>query len=282
MKYDSRTIFILFCFFMLCATPVWFTPEVRSALLEYKEAFIALTVAIVGAISGAFGAQYLNEQNQHRIALTHEMRNTNAAIITTFSIFNSVLNLRSQHIEKFRDNFYITKGNLEILFREEGPGQTISLQIPVPSLQPIAFQTETLRNLIFDKISPLSRPLALTNIIGETLDSLNLAIEQRNEMIARLQAAPQQLKVPLYLGYELPEGGVDNTYADTVDMMHSSTVDVMWFTKRLCLDLIKHAEHLKRELKDSSIRIARPLFESIDPVYLPKDERYQDWLKNFV
>jgi bifunctional pyridoxal-dependent enzyme with beta-cystathionase and maltose regulon repressor activities len=65
----------------------------------------SLVGALAGAGAGALAAQHIVERSKLRDELLREMRNTNAAIALAFSVTNTFLALKHQHIKALKENF---------------------------------------------------------------------------------------------------------------------------------------------------------------------------------
>ena len=64
-----------------------------------SDIFIVIISTLVAAFAGAYGAQYIVERNRKKEVFLKEIRNTNAAIAVAFTISNSFLSLKQQHIK---------------------------------------------------------------------------------------------------------------------------------------------------------------------------------------
>ena len=67
--------------------------------------FLTLTGTFIAAFAGAYGAQYIIEKIKKKENLIKEIRNTNAALTTAFSICNTSLSLKKQHVKSLKENF---------------------------------------------------------------------------------------------------------------------------------------------------------------------------------
>jgi len=67
--------------------------------LEIKEFFnsvffTAIAGSLAGAFAGAYGAQRIAERAKYRDQLLKEMRDTNAAIMVAFGVFNTLFSIK--------------------------------------------------------------------------------------------------------------------------------------------------------------------------------------------
>lgn len=257
--------------------------------------FTAIAGSLAGAFAGAYGGQRIVERGKNREELLKEMRNTNAATMLAFSICNSLLAMKSQHIKALKENFDRQKAELldhqskrasgqigkEVIFEFQADFQTLS----IPSL-PIVI----LQNQIFEKLSLTGRPLILLTTLNQTLDSLKASLEKRNQLIESYKASSpitEEILVPLYFGLPYKGGHINQDYPATIDAIYSQTNDGIFFSCLLCKDLVSHGEKTASQYdtnyKKRNITINKPDFSKAEKADLmPKDEDYADWFKMFV
>lgn len=254
---------------------------------------IAFVGGLTGAVGGALGAQYIAERMKRREERIREIRNTNAAIMTCFSICNATLMVKKQHVEPMRIEFEKQKENLKLFMQSNAAGNGLKNQVyemtadlrlfPAPVV-PI----DTLKTLVFEKISAYGRPLALVSVLEQSLTGLAQAIAHRGRLIQRFQsnAIPKERFAHHYFGLRQVSGETDQEYSDTVSVISSYTDDVAFFSSLLCQDLIKHGEKVRA-------LVAKPSDKSVPKVskadfsgpkakgLLPSDKNYADWLAGF-
>src|SRR5688572_11106793 len=86
-----------------------------------------LAVAFVGGLTGAFGgalgAQHIAERARRREDMLRELRLTNAAIMASFSICNSALVVKDQHVQPMFTRFEKDKADLGEFYRRRAAGE---------------------------------------------------------------------------------------------------------------------------------------------------------------
>ena len=65
----------------------------------------ALFGSLMGAFAGAYTAQYIARRNELNERYSEEIRNINAAITLTYSIFNSFAQLKLQYVSELYFNY---------------------------------------------------------------------------------------------------------------------------------------------------------------------------------
>ena len=260
----------------------------------FNSAFvIAFVGGLTGALGGALGAQHIIERGSRRTELLRELRNTNAATMVGFSIVNAALALKNQHVRPLFEKFHADKAALAKfeVDRAAGrlsPGAQFTLVTDLRSFPAPVVPIDTLKTLVFDKISAQGRALALVSVIEQSLVGLHNAIRQRDEMCRRFQsgAVPSQQLPNYYFGRPL-QSGTNQEYPDLVDAIHEYVDDLAFFAALLCEDLNSHGEALRTTLADKFWKEA-PKATAADfsgprkSGLLPPDANYADWLKAFA
>ena len=256
----------------------------------------ALVGSLAGAFAGAYVAQRIAERNKTREELLKEIRNTNAAIMLSFSICNSLLALKKQHVKSLKEDF---KSSLaEFLeqsrkFQKTGEiqgGSPYHFKADLQSLPTSQLPTETLQKQVFEKLSVGGRPLSLVTSLIESTTLLNGSIEKRNQLIEQYKAtsAVKDPKFVLrYFGLPYGDGQINLDYPDTIDAIYNYTNAGIFFSHLLCGDLNQHGKVLSAEFKKrfgkGAPRVNEADFEKPKAAgLLPGNEGYSDWLNAFV
>lgn len=254
---------------------------------------IAFVGGLTGAIGGALGAQYIAERMKRRGELLRELRSTNAAIVTCFSICNAALMLKHQHVKPMHDEFEKQKAESDDLYRKRAAGEmpgkhshqfTADMRtFPAPVVP-----MNTLKTLVFERISAYGRLLALVSVLEQSLVGLTRAIDHRDRLIQRFQSGtiPKEIFAHHYFGLKQTNGDTNQEYSDTVAAIFSYVDDVAFFSSLLCGDLIKHGKHVRAMLAKSSDksvpRVSKADFSGPKSKgLLPSEENYADWLQGF-
>jgi hypothetical protein len=103
--------------------------------------------------------------------------------------------------------------------------------------------------LIFDRINAQGRALALISLIDNAATGLRHTSAKRDSLIAMFKANPPAPDIlPLiYFGEKLPSGHTHREYADIVEVVHSYTDDLIFFSADLCDELVKYGQALRAE-----------------------------------
>jgi hypothetical protein len=254
---------------------------------------IAFVGGLTGAIGGALGAQYIAERMKRREERVREIRSTNAAIMTCFSICNTALIIKHQHVEPMRSEFEKQKADLEMFKVRQAEGKSLPDQVHQVTADFRQFSApivpiDTLKTLVFERISVYGRPLALVSVLEQSLTGLTQAIGHRGHLIQRFQsgAIPKERFAHHYFGLRQASGETDQEYSDTVSVIASYTDDVAFFSALLCQDLVKHGEEVRAlvaKLTDKSVpRVSKADFSGPKAKgLLPSDKNYADWLSGF-
>lgn len=264
-------------------------------LLANSEFATSLVGALAGAFAGATAAQRMAERSKLREELTKEIRNINAGITIAFSIVNTMLALKKQHVrglkaayddECARFDTYVAKLKSDKALK----GEVFHLQMDFRSLPQILPPASTLQSLVFERISVTGRPLSLTASLLEAIEHLNDSILRRNDLIADFKkGGGSSLRADLkdmYLGLPDADGNVNQEYRDTISAIASHTDDAIFLGNLLCTDLRKYglevAERFSHLFRDAAPRVTEVDFATArESGLLPNDEEYSTWFTAF-
>lgn len=254
---------------------------------------IAFVGGLTGALGGALGAQHIIERAGRRAELLRELRNTNAATMVGFSIVNAALALKSQHVQPMFEKFQADKTSLSEFKAELSAGRIPQgTQFPfvadLRSFPAPIVPIETLKTLVFEKISAQGRALALVSVIEQSLVGLHAAVGHRDALCRRFQSgAILSEQIPYYY-FGLPlTSGTNQEYPDLVTTIHEYVDDLAFFAALLCEDLNSHGEVVrtaftekfgKKAPKSAAADFSGPRKSGL----LPPNKNYADWLKAFA
>lgn len=258
----------------------------------------AFTTSLIGALAGAYAgaraAQRITERSKDREQLLSQIRTTNAATMVAFSVCNAGLAVKKQHVQSMYEEFVRAKAELEAFRQQRATGQRQGnaeyrfvadmKTFPSPSA-PI----ETLKDLVFHRISAYGRPLALVAVLEQSFAGLKEMIAKRDALIHRFTsgAVPKELLPKYYFGMPLPSGDTNQEYPDLIEGIHSYVDDIAFFSSSLCADLVAHGNRAhalftkqfgKGAPKVSTADFAGPRKQGL----IPPDAQYADWLKAFA
>lgn len=254
---------------------------------------IALISACAGAIAGALGAQRIADRSKRRDELLTELRSTNAAMTVAFSVANTALTLKKQHVQPMHEMFVSDKARFSALIVQRVPSGSLAGREPqfLLDLRRLAFPEfpmETLRSLVFEKISVQGRVLALVSSLGQATSGLRDSLARREKLIqefADSQGAGSALAYR-YFGIQTTSGNTYQEFSDLVDSIHSYTDDIAFFGQLLCSDLERHGERVQAALIKAGRKDA-PKVSKVDFTQahssglMPSDSKYSDWASAF-
>ena len=255
----------------------------------------SLIGALAGAFAGAVAAQRTADRSKQREELLREIRNTNAAIAVAYVICNALLGLKKQHVKDLKERFdtqnaarlefMLKRKNGKIPSNAEFVFEADLMSIQVPATLP----TDTLRALVFDRLSLVGRPLTLVMTVTHTVQSLNDSLAKRNNLIESYKSKfsdDNQGFIPLYFGLPYGDGHINLEYPGTIEAISSQTDDGIFFSNLLCKDLQEHGKYLsdafKKKFKKGSSHVTEVNFATdAASGLMPDEKKYADWVKAF-
>lgn len=254
---------------------------------------IAFVGGLVGALGGALGAQHIIERSNRRSEIVRELRSTNAGIMVSFSIVTAALALKKQHVRPMYEKFNAHKAEFE-LFKQAHLAGRIPRNTQFPFLAdlnsfpaPLA-PIDTLKDLVFEKVTAQGRALALVSVIEQTLVGLRDSVAHRERLIEKFKSGdiPNEHVPYYYFGLPL-QGGTNREYPDLIQVIHEYLDDLAFFSMLLCEDLAAHGNSI-RSVFSKKYGKGAPKVSSVDfsspkkAGLIPAEELYSDWLKGFA
>lgn len=253
----------------------------------------ALFGACAGAFAGAYVSQRIIERGKRKNDLRGELRSTNAAIMVAATICNSYLGFKKQFARPLLQNFEQSKqallayAELRKAGRADVPQHHFQAELHDFSLPLVP--VETLKDLVYTKLSLVGRPLSAVAHVEQSVTGLISVMDKRRQFAERVQsgAVPDQQLPNYYFGLPLPSGHRDETYPDLVSAIDSYANDIIAFSHYLCDDLIAHGNRVRAAyVKDYGTKI--PKVTTIDfsgpraSGLFPPDDEYAAWSAGFV
>lgn len=273
----------------LAALVPWFTWENIKSFLNS-----GFTTALAGAFAGAWAAQRIAERGKLREELEREIHNTNAGITLAFSVANTMLALKKQHVRELKDSYdrdcqRFKETSAAIAAGKLTPDTHFSLAADLRNIPVLSPPATTLQEVVCSRVSVVGRPLSLAVEITESAQNLNAAIVGRGNLIEAFKAGnlPEGATVEkMYLGIPYRVGHVNQEYGDLVRAIALYTDDTIFFSSLLCQDLRAHglrtAEKYRTRLKKEPPRVSETSFkEAKESGLMPADDEYVSWLKGF-
>jgi hypothetical protein len=211
-----------------------------------------------------------------------------------FSAFNVAAAFKKQHVQPMYDKFNQVNAELQTVQKERATGQRqgnaeFVLDADFRLFAAPSAPIETLKELVFNKISAQGRPLALVAILEQSFNGVKDAVMKRDALAQRFEsgAITQNLLAKCYFGIRLPSGHTNHEFPDLVAAIHSYTDDVVFFSSLLCTDLIEHGARVRTEFRKKYGEVG-PGMSTIDFSKLRKDgvippeAEYAGWLSAFT
>lgn len=256
--------------------------------------FTTISGTIFAAYAGAFGAQKIIQKSNNKEILLKEIRNTNAAIMVAFTICNFFLGLKKQHVKSLKDTFDKQKESL-VQFEQEyklgkiPKGNTFNFTADFETIPISPVPVDVLQTLVFEKISVDGRPLSLTTTLNQTATHLADSIKYRNQLIEKFRAnspLPDDFLVQVYFGMPDKNGHIDNSYPSIIEAIYHYTDSCIYFSTRLCQDLIEHGERIKKiyiEKYDKRVPTIKKLdfTQAEKEGLMPNSKDLEDWINMF-
>lgn len=230
--------------------------DVLPALLNLLESTaVSFFGALAGAGAGAWGAQRVIERTRRKEELLREIRNTNAAVMVAFTIANTALGMKSQLVKPMVDRFRADLERLKIHLSAPqpmgAPKAKFTFQADLQGFLAPSFPVDTLKTLVFDRISAYGKALSLVPLIENASIGLSRSIKERRVLIADFKNHPMDDAWALrYFGEKSPSGQTHREFADLTDVIASYTDDVIYFTGSLVEELVAHGQLLHKAFAD--------------------------------
>lgn len=255
---------------------------------------ISLLGAMAGATAGALAAHGIASRDFERNFLIEQIRFSNVAIMFSFSLCNSFIRLKDQSVSglyrKYSEDREMMnsdhQGNRSLNGR--GAGESY-FSADLTLLEMPAVPIEYLADYVFRRISLNGRPLAALSDLMESLGSLSSAISQRNEFISDIVSSEKKDSEDfpsIYFGLPYGRGHVSTLYPDLMDKILHNTNHCIFFSKKLCEDLMEYAiearEACRKLDKSIQVDVNSPNFsEAHEKGLMPDDHDYVGWLQAF-
>jgi hypothetical protein len=246
--------------------------------------------ALAGAFAGAVAAQRTAERNKSREELLREIRNTNAAIILAGGVCNVLLALKSQHVKRLKESYDAQQTELLEFERKKNAGElqrnvSFLYEPNLNTFQQGPISMDTLRTIIFERLSIVGRPLCLLETLFQTVQNLEKSLAKRNTLIEgykNTEINKQDLSL-LYFGRPNGRGDVNCLYPDTIDAIYRQTEDGIESSYLIYKDLHEYGKQLsdtfKKKFRTDSPQISKFDIPPAVVGLMPDETNYADWIK---
>ncbi len=267
-----------------------------STITDYASGLLGSTLiisfasALAGAYAGAAAAQRQIERSRNREELLKELRSTNAAVMVSFTICNTALGVKKQLVLPLYERFIQDRAAFLAFLEQRRTGQRqgnapFVFTADLHEFQAPVLPTETLKHLVFDRISAFGKPLGLVSLVENAAIGLGAAVAKRSRLIERFaEHRPPESEWPWhYFGERLQSGHTHKEYADLVEVMHSYTNDVIFFSAQLCGELVEHGKAVRtgfnKRFGKGAPHVSEPDFSGPRKTGLfPPESDYSSWL----
>lgn len=264
------------------------TVEGIDALLHSSFA-IALVGALAGAYAGGMAAHRSMERSKARDELLREVRSTNAAIILAFTTCNTALALKKQLVAPMIERFRSERIAFQEFLAQRRTEQTLRnenyyIQADFVTFIAPFFPMEALRDVMYSRVGAQGKALNLVSQIDGAVTGLAGAVVERDKVIYSFRTQQPGLnELPFhYFGVTDAAGHTHREYADVLDITESYINDVIWFSAKLCEQLVGHGvkrnELFKERFGKDALKINEPDFSGPKELGLfPPDSDYSSW-----
>ena len=271
----------------------WFTWQGTKDF--FNSAFFTSALgALAGAWAGALAAQKIAKRDKHSDELVAKIRDTNAALAIVFSMVNSFLGLKKQHVKEMVDSHKEETVKVKELELRRRTGFTqgnmpYRFEAKMRTLEPMSAPTEQLFQLLLTKLTITNRPLSFAMMLTATLDRFNGAIKTRNALIQQFKAEDYPRGAALlHLYFGLPYAGshVNEEYPSVLYGIGSYLDDLIFFSKQLNDDLTAYGHELikryEKEVGKKDLRLSSTNFDTLEARGLiPDASKYESILSAF-
>lgn len=248
------------------------------------------TAALAGAFAGAMAARAIEGRASARDSLQQELRATNAAIMLAFLICSTAITLKVQFVKGIHDSYTELRRRHAAakLLRSKGT-PPFEFEFDLRDLVMPQFPVDALRAQMYEKVSTVGRPLALTSQIEGSIASLASTMLKRHELIERVRAKGSEdpIIIAQYLGEPYGIGHRSDEFPDSIESLSRSIDDVIFFSQLLVTDLVEHGNTIIAKLdkisKGHGEKVSEANFQTArDQGLLPDDSEYSNWTNGFM
>jgi hypothetical protein len=240
---------------------------------------IGVISTFIAAFAGTWGAQLLAERMASRRLLLSEIRATNAALGLVFTIANTYITTKKQHIQKLVQDYdaqvaarkaHAAGPNAGTPFAYRLEGQTL-----IPPFSPI----DELRQMLRERITPDGKAMILLTPLVQSIHGFTETALQLNAWIAEVKSLPDATKAAYFFGLPYAPGHVDDRYASFIKALNWQTDDCIAFSILIGRSLISYGERLVKRYGDEAPKISIANYDKAGGL-LPDMALYADWTKN--
>jgi hypothetical protein len=102
---------------------------------------------------------------------------------------------------------------------------------------------------VMERLSVSGRARGLVMMTLQSVERVNEVIQQRNELIKEIKQEPHDVWVRRIFGLPIEGRGIDEGYKDSMEGLSQYTDDVIYYTRELCLELMKHGKRTEERFR---------------------------------
>ncbi|WP_316185940.1 hypothetical protein [Bradyrhizobium sp. SZCCHNS30582] len=241
--------------------------------------------AAFGAFAGAFAASRAHNKR----TIVAELNALNAAHQLSIATANIVLALKRQSVGPLKpgiERLRMAYESHKTMVRAGSPLAPFRFELDMNSLTLPATPHVALEKMIFEKTLVRGRALAaLVSLVG-AIDSLDMSVKIRNEMVEERRTAQwnDQERLEFVLGLRSAAGIVDLRFPTNIEAITRYTDDCIFFAKTLATDLAEYANTLRWKASWFYYlripKIDEPNWSWAGGL-IPNEENYSNWLRGF-
>ncbi|MEI8714774.1 hypothetical protein [Mesorhizobium sp. ISC11] len=257
--------------------------------------FVPSVVGIAAAFAGSWGAQIAILRRERRREITANLNSLNESIALCFTIANSFMALKKQHLIGMVERFRATEARFEFFSNEQQARNeynevvnVFEFQAELHTLPLMKVQIDRLEKNVFEKLGLGMKSLALTVELAKAIELLNASIGERNNLIAKWYEGPRVSNDAMlfrYLGVKVRDGA-DEKYKQTLFAIETYCNDCIFFSMHLAQYLNEQANRVRRKHRHHVFwrlpKVAEADFSGAEAQSLiPDVQDYQSWLSAF-
>jgi hypothetical protein len=246
--------------------------------------FATLIAALFGTLAGAF----VTGRVQARKAVTEELRSIAGTIHICYSICNTAIALKKQHVAPMRDRYLAARQQYLNAVTAARPGVPLQFELMADfqTLTEPKMPSSILERQVFDKIGVHGRGLIATVELLNAIEALSKTMNYRDALITEIDSRklPPGELAELYFGTRTKTGSVNAKFQTSIEAIYLATDDCIFFARQVARDLEAYGKALRRKQR-WKMRWFLPTLPRADITaaagLIPNDEEYAGWLKGF-
>lgn len=226
-----------------------------ESLWEFLNSQFARTViaSLAGAGLGAWTAQRIATRNKAQDDLVKELRTINLTATIAYGITDAFISVKKDNVKPMYDKWRSESTRRQEVIRTAPAGTVPEFEFDVDfkTMPPVKAGVEQLRQLMFGGIVLQPRAVALVNTLDRSVEQHSLMIQELNKLTEKFHGenltGPQLAAV--YFGLRVGTR-IDDRYPTTLQALHMSTDDCIFFSGLLGDDLLEYGKTVAARLPE--------------------------------